>query len=607
MTGPPCFAIECRTLLAVTAQNPTQRFVTAEFSAADDAARRGIDFSGDTLRPFRRLITIFHVALALVGAYFAKDQIRAGDPATLGVLILVVAATIFRAFHGYSYVWQTNHTGSVRIGVAPKAVRGTAASVATVLLDVVVASCAVIATGNWNSPFAVILMAPVAVAGLADGLALSLQVAGLTVLGVSTAMLAAPHQANMNWPLVLQWTLQLATVAVITGTNQRVFGRAQREHSEAFERLQRLQHANLLLADLHSVTQQLPVGLDLQSVLDAALPPTAAAFDAETVVMLIPKDSDRSTWRVAWTRHTRSDHEVELRALPPEARHALASAPSVVDDFAARSSKGLAADSRSALYARLGTVERPVGLLVLESPLPLHFDPRQSAVVAAMLGPIALAVDNAMWFARVRRVGADQERIRLARELHDRVGQSVAFLGFELDRLARSAQGTSLADEISKLRRDVRQVVSEIRGTLYELRSDVDETKDLTAVLTEFAGRISERSDLKVNVDSTSAKRLPLLVERELWRIAQEAILNAERHSQGNQVWVTWSMSTTEGELVVEDNGIGFRRRGRGRPDSYGLIGMRERADSIDAELTIGESPQGGTRVRCRVPFHVAG
>ncbi len=93
--------------------------------------------------------------------------------------------------------------------------------------------------------------------------------------------------------------------------------------------------------------------------------------------------------------------------------------------------------------------------------------------------------------------------------------------------------------------------------------------------------------------------RLPLLQERELWRVAQEAVANVERHAQATAVRIVWRCDGQRALIEVTDNGVGFEAGRAGRLDSYGMLGMRERASSIGATLEILSAPGRGTRVRC--------
>ena len=87
-----------------------------------------------------------------------------------------------------------------------------------------------------------------------------------------------------------------------------------------------------------------------------------------------------------------------------------------------------------------------------------------------------------------------------------------------------------------------------------------------------------------------------------MWlHLAQEAITNVERHAKAERLAVTWRCDGTHAVLVIADNGVGFPDGRAGRLDSYGIIGMRERAASIGATLDVASEPGVGTSVRCEV------
>jgi signal transduction histidine kinase len=145
----------------------------------------------------------------------------------------------------------------------------------------------------------------------------------------------------------------------------------------------------------------------------------------------------------------------------------------------------------------------------------------------------------------------------------------------------------------------VRGVIREVRDTLYDLRTDVSDTIDVLSVLDMFLQRVRERSDLEITLRSEASGRLPILQEREMFRIAQEALVNVERHAAASHVTVTWRCDGKSAYLEIADNGSGFPVGKAGRLDSYGVIGMRERASSVGATLQIITSPGIGTKVRC--------
>jgi signal transduction histidine kinase len=112
-----------------------------------------------------------------------------------------------------------------------------------------------------------------------------------------------------------------------------------------------------------------------------------------------------------------------------------------------------------------------------------------------------------------------------------------------------------------------------------------------------FCDRVKERSGLDIAMEREETGRLSLLQERELWRIAKEAVMNAERHAKASKLTISWRCDGKRAELAVADDGVGFDRR-RGRDDSYGMVGMRERATTIGATLDIKSARGSGTTVR---------
>ena len=138
-----------------------------------------------------------------------------------------------------------------------------------------------------------------------------------------------------------------------------------------------------------------------------------------------------------------------------------------------------------------------------------------------------------------------------------------------------------------------------MRDTLYDLRTDVSDSQSLGQVLDQYASRVAERSELTIQVEADKNARLPILQEREMWRVAQEALANVERHASATAVRVVWRCDGERALIDVTDNGVGFEQGRAGRLDSYGVLGMRERAASIGASLEIVSAPGRGTRVRC--------
>lgn len=459
---------------------------------------------------------------------------------------------------------------------------------------------AVSATGYFESPIAFSMLTPVAVAGFRSGFgaAIRLAVALSLAIGIPSISQGTDLQADVR--LVAQWAVELFLVALVAGYARRISGEAEERQAQALDRMGRLADANELLYNLHQVAQQLPASLDLDEALDSTIERLRDLLTFDTAAILIFEESDGS-WSVARRYGARLPNALPAGDLPPPVRRAARSQLPVVSvaDLLRSSGPGLSTQAVSGLYAPLQARGFLVGVMVVERHQLEPFMERDVELLTGFAEPAALAIDNARWFARLRTVGADEERTRIARDLHDRIGQSLAYLAFELDRIVRKDErGDTVTPDLVGIREDVRGVVREVRDTLYDLRTDVSDDRSVPSVIEEFSQRVRDRSGIEVGVRIDETARMPRLQERELWRIAQEAIVNAERHSHGSRIDVFWLSDGREAVIEVRDNGHGLPVGSAGRLDSYGMLGMRERAASIGANLAIGSIPREGVTVR---------
>jgi signal transduction histidine kinase len=214
---------------------------------------------------------------------------------------------------------------------------------------------------------------------------------------------------------------------------------------------------------------------------------------------------------------------------------------------------------------------------------------------------IASHVDT-MVFADVREraalASADAERARLARDLHDVPLQSLAGV---IRRLDRHAGATDVADALRDVADALRQVVHELRpATLDEFGLATALAVRGRRLEAEHEGRMAVVVDLVDLTGHDVDERPPASVELQLLRIAEEALGNAIRHSHGSRALVTGVVHPTGVRLRIDDDGIGIDGqivRAATRDGHVGLGCMRQRAQVIGAELSVGPSPTGGTRV----------
>jgi len=199
-----------------------------------------------------------------------------------------------------------------------------------------------------------------------------------------------------------------------------------------------------------------------------------------------------------------------------------------------------------------------------------------------------------------RRILAAQEaeRVGIARDLHDEVGQVLTGVLLHLDSIAESAPAHR--DEIDDAKQAVRRALDEVRRISSELRPEMLEHLGLISALTELTTTFSRVAG--VHVERQFDQALPKLepdTELAIYRIAQESLTNVARHAQATRVTVAFEQSFDSVVLRVVDDGRGFTEN----PEEHGgLRSMRERALLIGAALAIKQASPNGVEVRLEVP-----
>ena len=237
-------------------------------------------------------------------------------------------------------------------------------------------------------------------------------------------------------------------------------------------------------------------------------------------------------------------------------------------------------------------------MLAVENERPNDYDNREVRILDGLSSALALTIDNVRSFGRLRTIGADQERTRIARDLHDRLGQWLTYISMELERIIGEVPGTP---SLQSLYGDVQTAIDELRETLRQLRTRVSEEENLGVVGKAMTDRFTQRTGIATKFRQVNpGQALLVSVENELLRILQESLNNIEKHAKPSKVEVVYEVSEGRGELTITDDGKGFDTSGSVRDTSYGLMGMRERADVIGATLKIESERGKGTTVRVR-------
>lgn len=483
---------------------------------------------------------------------------------------------------------------TVIVVVRPIPHRDDAKSRLRIVVEQAVVTGLVMLTGAWASPVALFLIPAVMVAGFAAGSLFAAQ-----LIAGSLVVVTVQHVPEVGFEAGLRdaalWAGLLGVVAFTTGLSQRAAMDAARQKEAALQRVNRLSEANSLLFALQRVAQSMPASLDLDDVIDSTI---------SRVTALVPSDSlslylfDETDGRLDLFRNSGATARPQfmLSNAPAQVRAAI-DAPRTVRITDLAPGTGLSSEARSGLYAALRARGTMVGLLAVEMHRTDGHTQQHTEIVHGLAEPFGIAIDNSRLFRRIRSATVTEERRRIARDLHDQVGSSLAFLGFEVDRAQSLAERGEPVDEVLvELREHLTGVVNDIRETLHDLRTDVTDQRDLPATLTTHLARVHDRRQLETEAHIDAPQRPPRQVERELWQIALEAITNVERHAQASKVVVTYVSHPDRVLLRISDDGVGLNNGPR-RADRYGMVGMRERTHGIGASLRIEPTPGGGTTI----------
>jgi signal transduction histidine kinase len=445
------------------------------------------------------------------------------------------------------------------------------------------------------------LLVPLVVAGLTAGLP-----AGLSVAVISSAVLimanglvtppqAAPGAPGTRTPIaapldpktIMLWVAIFFGVALVSAWARRVLWPESDATEPAYT------DAHRLLSELHVVARQLSLGLDPQTLAAALVDETTREVTGSAGTVLVKSPAGRFVPLLG-------EH-------PSTFAEAVVLDAWVAADAVRRSRDGICC---AALPVLMG--ERVVAVLVLSGREQFGDAELESArrrVAAA--GP---RLASALLFDDVRRLATDDERVRLAREIHDGIAQDMASVGYLVDDIARDAT-PDVADRLSKLREHIGGLVGELRLSIFDLRAGVDEKVGLSRTLADYVQRVGSQAGLAIHLSTDEgSSRLPVAVEVEILRIVQEAVTNVRKHARATNLWLAVSVAPPRARVTVTDDGCGIQDRHTGltpyqgiKMNGMGLTGMHERARRIGARLGVHDRVEGsGTVVELVIDPEIA-
>jgi len=229
------------------------------------------------------------------------------------------------------------------------------------------------------------------------------------------------------------------------------------------------------------------------------------------------------------------------------------------------------------------------------------------ALLDTVSGLLGMAVERTLLHDESTRLGAAEERNRLAREIHDTLAQDLTAMTVQLESADLLLEGagdrTRVREVVGCVLDQARRALADVRRSVMDLRAAPLEGRTLAEAVEALVVRARVEHGLTVTLDAVGGARpLAPRAEMALYRIAEESLANVARHAGADRVAVRLAVTPDEAVLTVRDDGCGFEvdvpREGR-----YGLVGMNERAALLDGTFRVSSRPDEGTEVRVRIPL----
>lgn len=254
--------------------------------------------------------------------------------------------------------------------------------------------------------------------------------------------------------------------------------------------------------------------------------------------------------------------------------------------------------ARSWMMTPLVTRGNMIGALRIDCSEPAFFTPERERILTAISHQAALAIEHAKLAAQAEEAAIIAERNRIARELHDAVSQNLFAAGIIADSLSKNqaVNDPDIKNDLRRIQLLNSGALAEMRILLFELRPDALKVASVAELFSHLIDASDGRGGARVRLSLDRAMSIPDPAKTAIYRIAQEALNNALRHSHATEVEVALIEVDDSIELTVRDNGTGFDTT-HDRPGHFGLESMRQRAKSIDAQISLISEPGRGSIV----------
>jgi two-component system NarL family sensor kinase len=270
-------------------------------------------------------------------------------------------------------------------------------------------------------------------------------------------------------------------------------------------------------------------------------------------------------------------------------------------------SAALAAGLRYHASIPLYFQDKRLGIMNVTGPEWRKLTAAELRLLSTIAYQVGISIERARLAEDATRLARAEERTRLAREIHDTLAQGLTAIALNIEGAMHRLQSDpdQARERLERALAMARENLEDARRSVLDLRGASRlEGKPLADALAGLARSFTSDSGVPVRVAAAASQRLPLRVEAELFRVAQEALTNVRKHAHAREVELALRKRGGTLTLSVRDDGRGFSpRKLRSDGLSHGVVGMRERAKLLGGRLQISSAPGKGTRIVARVPL----
>ncbi|MGA2512370.1 MAG: GAF domain-containing sensor histidine kinase [Candidatus Limnocylindrales bacterium] len=425
-------------------------------------------------------------------------------------------------------------------------------------------------------------------------------IAAVLLVGTVEALSDTVFDAILPFPFHALLVVAVVTAVVGTGASY-AFRRIDRLTRDLRERNAALESRNAILRALYDVSLAVSGQADPEQTITSIVDHARLLLGADAALLVLDGPAG----------------EVSLRAVSA-APGVLAGEEPAPAGVVPREEDGIDCYLRPGygilISAPVGHGEKRIGTLglALASGVRRHFDESEAETLSALATQVGLALEVARLQSELKVLAVQEERERIARDMHDGLAQVLAYVNTKsqaVEEMLAHGHAAEARRQLAELAAAARSVYVDVREAILNLSTPMPQDRGVAAALEEYAAMYAESSKLAVHfhADPAAARApLPAAAASEVFSIAREALTNVRKHARAHRVNLDLSLEGRELVLRIEDDGLGFDAElfavGPERWPHFGLAGMRERAESVGGSVVWRSGAGTGTRVELHVP-----